>query len=464
MRCHLRKVIRITSTYLESLKCGKGNGEYVIDSGVRGQGALLLRVTDSAKLIYYRYFFDGKRRFELVGYFAADGNRHYSAANKGGVLTLAAAREGFHEMMRLQNAYGDLKVHFEREARQLRAEAEDASRRAQEASQLGTFEDLLDVYIAALRSRGKVSAPDVEALFKRHVKIPSRRLLAVPAHQVTTDDIHGILKRVTIRGERQANMLRSYLRAAFAHAGTGHDYSLDKRAAKTDKRFRLTANPVNPTGRHQQAEPIKRYLSESEIKAYFAIVEQVSSPVTRAFLKFHLYTGGQRPRQLLNAAWTNFDLRNDVLTVLDRKGRAKPRTHLVPLLPEALEVLRAITPLTGSYDRPFQNAEDTVLRLETIAKAVAAISASESNGKKTFSTPFTIRDIRRTVATYLAEAKFPKEVRAYLLSHDRGGRIEETYNQHDYLDEKREALESGYTFTKSPVDISYALFSPTGDV
>lgn len=94
----MTKRTKITSLYLDSLRPGKDNGEIVMDAGTRGQGALVLRVTDFGKPIYYRHFVSGKRRFELIGYFNSEGARDWRApteqdsGTKGGQLTLRAAK------------------------------------------------------------------------------------------------------------------------------------------------------------------------------------------------------------------------------------------------------------------------------------------------------------------------------------------------------------------------------------
>jgi hypothetical protein len=102
---------RVTPLFLAALKPGKDNGELVIDPGTRGHGALVMRVTDTGKPIYYRYFNQGRRRFELVGHFDPKGARSWHTSgrcNKGNPLTLAAAREGFHELARLAKSVGDI--------------------------------------------------------------------------------------------------------------------------------------------------------------------------------------------------------------------------------------------------------------------------------------------------------------------------------------------------------------------
>jgi integrase len=53
---------------------------------------------------------------------------------------------------------------------------------------------------------------------------------------------------------------------------------------------------------------------------------------------------------------------------------------------------------------------------------------------------FRPHDLRRTLSTWLASQKVPKEVRDAVLQHV-PPQLERTYNLHDYLPEKRRALE-----------------------
>jgi hypothetical protein len=55
--------------------------------------------------------------------------------------------------------------------------------------------------------------------------------------------------------------------------------------------------------------------------------------------------------------------------------------------------------------------------------------------------PFKAADIRRTAETQLAALKISKDVRTELLSHGRNSLISGRYDHHQYLDEKRQALQ-----------------------
>lgn len=443
---------KITPLTLASLKPGT---EKVIDTGHRGQGALVLRVTEYAKPIYYRYFVNGRRRFELIGYYDPQGASHWisptrdDGGTKGGLLTLAAAKEAFHALSQLVNAVGDLREHYKREEKA----AETARRAAELEARIGSFQDLLDSYVRHLRKSGRASAAEIEAILKRNVSKPFPDMVKLQARAITPDHVQDILATVLKRGaQRQVNITRSYLRAAFQYAGKSHDYD-PRRIAEDALAFRVHQNPVDLVPRIAEFDRIgTRTLSADEIRTYYRLLDGVPSEMTRSFLKLHLLTGGQRPKQLLAAPWTRYDLKGGAVTLVDSKGRGDPREHLVPLLPDAVKLLRALKKESGRFEAPFMNREGTSLRLETIAAAVAAVAATKAGGKKVFQKPFTIRDIRRTVETRLVDLGIGKEVRSQLLSHDRGSKIDQTYNKNDYLPQKRAALEAWAAFLGDSTD------------
>ena len=55
--------------------------------------------------------------------------------------------------------------------------------------------------------------------------------------------------------------------------------------------------------------------------------------------------------------------------------------------------------------------------------------------------PWRNHDIRRTVRTHLSRLKVTEEAREAVMAHVRPG-IKGVYDKHEYLDEKREALEA----------------------
>jgi integrase len=420
------------------------DGEHVIEAGLRGQGSLLLRIKGDTRAAFYRYFVDGTRKFELIGYHNQQGAVQWHDSHKGGLLKLAAIKAGFHALQALQNQHGDLKAHYAA----LAAEHQVRQRQAEIAARAGSFGDLLDAYVASLRNPH--TRREAAGLFRRNIKKPFPALLDRKPDEITPDDVSAIMRRMLKRGVlRACNTLRAYLRAAFAWAlRTVHDPRID-----TERVFRVNVNPAaavpvlsdpdeSGTG-DKFARMGERALSGDEVRAYAAKVAQVANPVIRAFLTVHLYSG-QRVRQIIAAPWSAYDLENSIVTLIDSKGRkALAREHVVPLTKQALAALELVRPL--NMPQPFAHSKRASMSGATVSHAVKKI-ADDMLAEGTASTRFSAMDLRRTVQTTLASQGVPADSINRLLSHDRPGKIAQTYDKHSYLEPKRAAAEAWAAF------------------
>jgi integrase len=396
----------------------------------RGMGRFIVRVQpDGRKEFFFRYRMNGGDRLIAIG--------RWSDSGKDGIK-LAAARARFRELEAERVRVGDVKVHraSERAAEQTRRLAQ--AREDERIARQGTFQQLLEAYVQHLRDSGKVSAGEVSGVFERHLYRPKLPLLARRANEVEPEELAEVLAVLVRRGvKRQTNVLRSYLRAAFAF-GASQDLS-PSRVASAGTRFYLKSNPVAliPVER-QFSVPGERHLSADELRLFWQATEAVG-PVTRAFLRFNLAIAGQRATQLLRATWADFDLDAGQLLLRDPKGRGASRDHLLPLTAFAVNQLQPMIELNGKAAMPFTNDGETSLRLETISTAVAAVSSKlvETHGI----VPFRFGDLRRTSETMLASLGVDRETRAQLLSHGRQGVQAKHYDRHHYLPEKRAAME-----------------------
>ena len=83
------------------------------------------------------------------------------------------------------------------------------------------------------------------------------------------------------------------------------------------------------------------------------------------------------------------------------------------------------------------------MRIETVSVLDAHTAEKMLAGKeKEAREPFQLRDIRRTAETMLASLGVSSDVRAQLQSHGLGGVQQRHYDRHDYMLEKRQALET----------------------
>jgi hypothetical protein len=80
------------------------------------------------------------------------------------------------------------------------------------------------------------------------------------------------------------------------------------------------------------------------------------------------------------------------------------------------------------------------LRADGIKEMVKYISAAMVKAEEARE-PFQLRDLRRTAETMLAKLGTGPNIRGEVQSHGLGGVQKRHYDQHDYLEEKRAALQ-----------------------
>lgn len=303
-----------------------------------------------------------------------------------------------------------------------------------------TFGDMLTAYADLLEAKEKESAPAVRRVLSKDVQQSHPRIWRKPAKEITLEDCLVPVGTLVESGAlRQADKLRSYIRAAFAEAVNAR---ADAKAPKALRDLRLTSNPARDLRRVEgSSNANERALSLNEFRAYWKRIKELSEP-SRSLAMLHVLTGGQRQQQLQRVTLQNVDKDTSSLTILDRKGRrAVPRRHVIPLLPEALEIVESLTeggPFVFSLDSGKSAAAATAVY--KIAKRVCADmqAAEELEGE-----PFTAGAIRATIETRLAAKPYrvSERVLGQLLSHGLGGVQNRNYQRHDFFEEKREALE-----------------------
>lgn len=422
----------ITVRGLESLKAG----EWLTEAGNRNAGALRAKGGAKGASFYFRYRTSDGRYDDLpLGPFDAKGRDGLS-------LTEAKTRAG--ELSRRYLAgERDLRLSLETERRETalaleaKARAHEASKRKREA----TLGALLTAYVAQLDRDGKASAKAVSSAVTRHVAEPWPSLWETPADEVTMEGLLAVVARVVDGGKlTEARKLRAYLSAAFQAAIRARQ---DARGLEALRKLKVSHNPARDLVTVDGGSNARnRALSVAELQAYWRRICALPDPAG-ALLRFHLLTGAQRVEQLARLTQDDIDRDAEAVRLRDAKGRRKtPRLHVVPLLPEAWAAIDGMAPkrvgpflftVTGGASG---TAYSTVLlRLRDVVSAMTEAGELERG-------PFTVGDLRRTVETRLAAAGVSTEIRAQLQSHGLGGVQARHYDRHDYLAEKRMALET----------------------
>lgn len=410
--------------------------EWMSDPAPRGEGRLLARGLRGGKVaFYYRYTLpDGKRDTFPLGTYDPDG--------KAG-LTLSEARSRAGELKRrYQSGDRDLRAVLDAEQAEARQAREAALAEDREASvrREATLSALLDAYVSQLRRDLKVSAGAVEATIRRHLKEPWPALCALPADEISTDDLLLVLAKLSDLGKlREAAKLRAYVRAAYSTAQRARQ---DARASPAMRRLKVETNPARDLVTIDGASGVReRALSAAELQAYWSRIKG-DDTVDGALLRLHLLTGAQRCQQLGRVTAAELDLDRSLIRLRDGKGRRRtPRIHPVPLLPEAARALKA---LGGGQLGPYLVSLDggqSPAQYAAFQHRVRRVAESMAEAGELTHGNFTAGDLRRTVETRLASLGVSADVRAQLQSHGLGGVQARHYDRHDYLEEKLHALE-----------------------
>jgi integrase len=309
-------------------------------------------------------------------------------------------------------------------------QAKAAAKATQLANNAHTLAALLDAYCDYLKSLNRISHSAARSIFKVHVIEPWPNVAALPANQVTAEQIADMMRKTIEDGkDRTANKLRSYMRAAYQTAKAARSKPSIPVAFKA---FSVTSNPAADTEPDESANRAdKNPLSADELRSYWKAIKPMQS-FAGAVLRLHLLTGGQRIEQLCNLLTANVNA--DSITLSDGKGRPGKgaRPHTVPLIDAAGTAMHEINPM-GLYAISL-NGGASRLGERTISDWACAAGAGIAD--------FQAKRIRSGVETLLASARISTDTRGRLQSHGISGVQARHYDGHDYLAEKREALET----------------------
>lgn len=432
----------LTATAIANLRAGKT----LADGAIRpGAGSLKIRKRQTAGGVVCEWLFEYRRDGKPV----RQSMGRYSVAPAEGCLTQTQARERAVQLQAMVRNGEDpvARRAVERhETKVAQAAAVASVREAQDK----TLAAMLRAYVAGLRSRDKHdSAYDAENMFTNHVERAFPDLAELPAASIRPEHVTRILSRlvgteVEDKKGRTALKLRSYMAAAFKQALGA---STDPMAPASAAGFGLTSNPAAAVPATTMAAKFNRagdrVLSAEELRRYIAHVDALPSSLQRLALRLQLATGGQRIRQLLRL--TEDDIAAKSLMLYDPKGkRQEARRHELPLIAEVVELVDAVIELSQADDESESpvlfSARGAPMAAETLSAAVHDISAAMVEAGEA-ATPFSGRDIRRTVETVLGERlDVNKDTRAQLLSHGLSGVQDRHYDRGAYLKAKTVAL------------------------
>ena len=390
----LRKPEPLTAAIIADMKSGEERG----DAQCAG-----LRVRCSAsgkKVFFYRYR-------------SKDGALREIRLGDVGPLTLAKARDAALKKRVERDQGKDPQL-------EKRKEREEATR--ERVVQRYTVNDLVDDYVKEALSKQKRGAEAERLLRKYFLPVFDGK----PATELTRRELQDeLIRPKMLKHPRTATTILSRIRCAYAHA-------IDQ--------GRLPDQFAPPTLGIKGASQVRRRraLTDAELAKFLKwLPHSPYSRLVRESMMLVLLTGC-RSGEIVAGRWRDVDLERGVWTMRETKN-GEP--HDVMLCQQAIELLGYRKGIDKVFVFPSTKAGQHVKQKALgLAQYTARHMEPDSGAKDPIEVPWTVHDLRRTVATGLARLGCPRVVQDRILNHVDNS-IAAIYDRHSYDAEARTWLQ-----------------------
>lgn len=172
-----------------------------------------------------------------------------------------------------------------------------------------------------------------------------------------------------------------------------------------------------PTLRPEELPKLMRSLTMSNL-----------SVPTRCLIEWQLLTL-VRPSEASSARWVEIDLNTKLWTIPAERMKAK-REHIVPLSPQALEILEMMKPISMHREHVFPSRNDPKQPMNS-QTANAALKRIGYGGK------LVAHGLRSIASTALNEQGFNADVIEAALAHSDKNEVRRAYNRSTYLESRK---------------------------
>ncbi len=244
-----------------------------------------------------------------------------------------------------------------------------------------------------------------------------------PIREVTAEQLLGLLRKVYDRGAETVALLeRQWISAVFRYAVATLRADFDPAAA-------LKGAFTRPKVQH------KRPLGRDEIEPFLKAIEEYGGYRTTVIALHVLLLTFVRPGELRAAEWAEFDLaaKEPIWRIPEERMKMR-EPHLVPLSRQAGVLLNELHTLTGGQRWLFPNMRRprTCMTMTTLNRALERMG---------YGGQFSAHGFRATASTILNEMGWRSDVIERQLAHRERNATRRSYNQAEYLPERREMLQ-----------------------
>jgi integrase len=284
-----------------------------------------------------------------------------------------------------------------------------------------TFSALLPRFLAHQRGRLK---PRSLVEVQRHLEVYARPWHTMPVTSIDRAAVATLLAKLgDSNGPGASNRFRASVSAYFNWLA---------------REGMLETNPAAFTNKLTEGGARDRVLTDPELAA---IWRAAGDDQYGTIIKLLALTGGRRD-EIGALRWSEIDLGKALITLPGERTK-NSRPHVIPLAPQAVNLLKVLPRRDGAdgepcafvfgrTDRPFSGWSKSKRELDARLQAAGASVAD-----------WTPHDFRRSLSTSLHERGVAPHIVETLLGHASGHRagVAGTYNRADYLTQRRTELE-----------------------
>ncbi|HCM9278920.1 integrase domain-containing protein [Enterobacter hormaechei] len=161
------------------------------------------------------------------------------------------------------------------------------------------------------------------------------------------------------------------------------------------------------------------------------VMSNLSVP-TRCLIEWQLLTL-VRPSEASGARWAEIDLDTKLWTIPAERMKAK-REHIVPLSPQALEILEVMKPISAHREHVFPSRNDpkNPMNSQTANAALKRIG---------YGSKLVAHGLRSIASTALNETGFNPDVIEAALAHSDKNEVRRAYNRSTYLEKRIDLMD-----------------------
>ncbi len=323
----------------------------------------------------------GRKTFVIVG---RHGTKHSTRKSLGAGLTLDEAR----------------------------AKAQSCHRNGGLPKRGPTFGEVADRFLAHIKHQKRVQ--DVRYVIYREF-MPRWRDRQLS--DVKRADILEVIDAALLRGHPYA------AHHAWAHCRRLYNWAIARGLVEHSP-----CDRVRPKDIIGEKVPRHRTLTDDELKRVWDAAGHLGYPMGPLF-RFLIITG-QRRSEVAMATRSEFDLTNRLWQLPASRMKAGA-PHMVPLSDLAMSIIHEL-PQEGTH---LFSTTGGLIPVNGFSKAKQRLDAMAGDMP-----PFVIHDLRRTVRTRLSKLRVRYEVAELVIGHGKKG-LARVYDQHEYREEIREALD-----------------------